>query len=418
MANLDCVQDPSDRERLWIESEELVRSCRKPSAALGEDEVIGSICRAARRLTEADGACVILREGELVHYSHEDTVAPLWAGQRFPIENCISGWSILHREPAIIEDIYTDERIPVEYYRNTFVKSLAMQPIQPENPIGSLGAYWSGRHRATPRELALLEKLADVAALVLQNLALRRALCAVRDEAASADRRKDDLLATVSHELRSPLNAILGWAALLRLQRSDESVVDRALQVIEDNATAQARLLEDLLEVSRVAAPRLRLECAPVDVDRLVRAALDAVHLAARRRGIRIDTEIAAAGTISGDGPRLGQVLRNLLDNAVKFTPEQGRIRVAVERKDSRVRIAVSDDGIGIGPDLLPFVFDRYRQGRAAAGTPPASGLGLGLEIARRIVELHGGSIEARSDGNGRGATFAVELPVAGGKRP
>jgi len=414
MQDLAPSSDPTDGERLWAESEQLVQLwCRKTGAAVDDDEMIGAICRAARRLTEADGACVILREGALVHYAREDAVAPLWAGQKFPIDNCISGWSILHREPAVIEDIYADARIPADYYRSTFVKSLAMQPIEPSNPIGSIGLYWSQRHRATERELALLAKLADVAAVVLESLALRCELRAVRDEAAQAMRLKDELLATVSHELRSPLQSILGWATLLRLKKSDGAVLERALEVIEQNARAQARLVEDLLEVSRIAPSKLQLDPGWIDVERLVRTTVEAVHPAASAKSVAVETAIAAVGPVWGDEARLRQVVRNLLDNALKFTAERGRVRVAVEPKGSRVRITVSDDGIGIAADLLPYVFDRYRQGSEAA-RQAGRGLGLGLAIARQIVELHGGRIEAHSGGEGRGATLVVELPLRG----
>jgi two-component system CheB/CheR fusion protein len=408
---------PSDGERLWAESEELVQSCRESIAAGDEDEVIDAICRAARRLTGADGACLILREGERVHYAREDSVAPLWAGQRFPIDDCISGWSILHREAVVIEDVYADERIPLDCYRNTFVKSLAMQPIEPSNPIGSIGVYWSARRRAAERELALLEKLAEVAAVVLEGVTSRRQLRAVSGQAEEAIRLKDDFLAMVSHELRSPLHSILGWTALLRMKKSDAAVLDRAIEVIEENARAQARLLEDLLDVSRIATAKLQLDVGLVDLERLVRKALDAVDPAARRKGIALETAIAAVGTVWGDETRLGQVVRNLLDNAIKFTPERGCVRVGVQRHGSRVRITVTDDGIGIARELLPFVFDRHRQGDGAA-RGAGQGLGLGLMIARQIVELHGGGIEAHSDGDGRGATFTVELSSADGQAP
>jgi signal transduction histidine kinase len=224
-------------------------------------------------------------------------------------------------------------------------------------------------------------------------------------------RLKDELLAMVSHELRSPLQSILGWATLVRLKKSDGAVLERALEVIEQNARAQARLVEDLLEVSRIAPSKLQLDAGWVDVERLVRTTVEAVHPAASAKSVAVETAIAAVGPVWGDEARLRQVVRNLLDNALKFTGERGRVRVAVEPKGSRVRITVSDDGIGIAADLLPYVFDRYRQGSEAA-RQAGRGLGLGLAIARQIVELHGGHIEAHSDGAGRGATLVVELPL------
>lgn len=401
----------SDIERLWHECEQLVDFCRDPSA-VDPSAVIQTICRAARNLAEADGACLILREGELVHYAHEDTVAPLWAGQKFPLTNCISGWSMLHRQRVVIEDIYSDDRIPIEYYRTTFVRSLAMQPIEPRNPIGAIGVYWRHNQRASERQLALLEKLASIAAVVLERTTLRQQLHDAQAEAEAKSNGKDAFLAMASHELRSPLNAILGWVAILRRPAADPAVLPRALEIIERNARAQAQLIEDLVDASRMAAGKLRMEAHSVDIESVVRASIDAAYPAAQSKRIEIDVDIdPTVGTIGGDGARLQQVVRNLLSNAIKFTPDGGRVCIRAERTNSHARITVIDNGIGISRAFLPHVFERFRQADGSH-TNRQSGLGLGLAIARHIVEMHGGAIAAHSDGEGRGARFTVTLPI------
>ena len=403
-ANLDVL-------RLWEESERLVASCRD-SAPLDCAAAIAAICRSARDLSAADGACVILREGELVHYAQEDTVAPLWAGQKFPIGNCISGWSILHRQQVVIEDIYQDQRIPIEYYRDTFVRSLAMQPVAPRNPIGAIGVYWKRRHRATAYELVQLEKLAEVAAIVLDNSQLREQVQRIEAEARAERDQRDDFLAAVSHELRSPLDAILGWVTILRRTDANPAAAARALEVIERNVKSQARLIEDLVDASRINSGKLNVDLSPVDIESVLRAAADASCPAALTKNIHLAVDIPAVGAIRGDGHRLQQVVRNVLANAIKFTPDGGHVRIAAERTDAHVTITVADSGIGIRADLLPHVFDRYRQADESSARR-RSGLGLGLTIARQIVEMHGGDIRVDSDGEGHGTTVTIRLPAA-----
>ena len=235
---------------------------------------------------------------------------------------------------------------------------------------------------------------------------------AARMEAERATRTKDEFLATVSHELRTPLNVILGWARLLRSRSVDSATTDRALGSIERNAQLQVQLIEDLLDVSRILSGKLRLRIRPMDMTVVVEAARELVDASARAKDVLIATSVDEdARSFTGDPDRLQQVLWNLLANAVRFTPPGGRIDIALRRTRAGLRLSVSDTGHGIAPDLLPHVFERYRQAPAAAG----GGLGLGLAIVRHLVQLHGGSVSAFSEGEGRGATFAVTLPFADG---
>jgi PAS domain S-box-containing protein len=232
-----------------------------------------------------------------------------------------------------------------------------------------------------------------------------------REEAETANRSKDEFLATVSHELRTPLNAILGWAHMLRSNRLDDTTQIRALETIERNAKSQAQLIEDILDVSRIVTGKLRLDVRPVVLDAVVDAAIEAVRPAADAKEIRIDNILdPSAGPVSGDPNRLQQVIWNLVANAVKFTGRGGRVQVHLQRVASSIEITVRDTGQGISAEFLPYVFDRFRQADATS-TRRHGGLGLGLAIVRHLVEMHGGTVEATSPGETLGATFTVKLP-------
>jgi signal transduction histidine kinase/CheY-like chemotaxis protein len=230
--------------------------------------------------------------------------------------------------------------------------------------------------------------------------------------AEEAARTRDEFLAVVSHELRTPLNAILGWARLMRMSEGDPETARQGLETIERNARAQARLIEDLLDVSRIVAGKLRIDVDDVDPSIVIEAALDVVRPAAEAKTIRLQQVLdREAGPVSGDPDRLQQVMWNLLSNAVKFTPKGGTVSVRLQRVNSHVEILVSDTGQGIAPEFLPYVFERFRQAEGA-GSPRQGGLGLGMAITKEIVGLHGGTISVQSEGEGRGTTFIVNLPV------
>ena len=235
---------------------------------------------------------------------------------------------------------------------------------------------------------------------------------AAREQAEAANRIKDEFLAVLSHELRSPLNPILGWTKLLRSRKLDEQKTAHALETIERNASLQTQLIGDLLDVSCILQGKLSLNIAPVDLATTITAAMETVHLAAQAKSIQIHTAFnEAIGQVTGDGARLQQIIWNLLTNAVKFTPEGGRVEVRLERVGTQAQITVSDTGKGISPDFLPYVFDYFRQADGAT-TRKFGGLGLGLAIVRHLVELHGGMVTAQSLGEGQGATFTVRLPL------
>ena len=235
-----------------------------------------------------------------------------------------------------------------------------------------------------------------------------------RNEAERANRLKDEFLATISHELRNPLNAILGWAHMMRLGKLTAANTERAVETIYRNAKSQSQLVADLLDVSRIISGKLRLDVRTVDLISIVTAAVDSIRPAADAKSIRLQTMLdPAAGPITGDADRLQQIVWNLLTNAVKFTPKGGRIGVKVQRIDSHVEIVVSDSGLGINKEFLPYVFDRFRQADASS-TRLHGGLGLGLSIVHQLVDLHGGTVRVHSEGEGKGATFTITLPFVG----
>jgi PAS domain S-box-containing protein len=227
-----------------------------------------------------------------------------------------------------------------------------------------------------------------------------------------ANRRMNDFLSMVSHELRTPLNAVLGWARLLRSGRLDAAAVERGLETIERNAVAQARLVEDLLDVSRIVSGGLRLGDGVVDLAAALRSALDSVRLSANAKGVGLDVSVDEGEyLVRGDRARLQQVAWTLLSNAIKFTPKDGSVRASLTRAGSLAELTVSDTGQGIAPEFLPHVFEHFRQADAGT-TRKHGGLGLGLAIVKYLVEAHGGIVEAESEGAGLGATFRVRLPL------
>ena len=232
-----------------------------------------------------------------------------------------------------------------------------------------------------------------------------------RKASEDANRIKDEFLAVLSHELRTPLNPILGWAKLLRSKKLDEATVNRALETIERNAQIQTQLIEDLLDVSRILQGKLNLSVSPVDLDFIIRAAIETAQLAAEAKFIQIRTAIAPnVGQVLGDPSRLQQVVWNILSNAVKFTPTGGRVEIRLEKYNNHAQVIISDTGKGIALEFLPYVFDYFRQADSAT-TRKFGGLGLGLAIVRQIVDLHGGTVFVESLGEGQGATFTVRLP-------
>jgi PAS domain S-box-containing protein len=284
----------------------------------------------------------------------------------------------------------------------TTVTLLKDVPGQPERLIGVIEDI-TRRKEAE----AALHVAADERRMLLESER------AARTAAEHISGVKDEFLATLSHELRTPLTAILGWAQLLRSGPSDETAYLRGLATIERNARLQAQLIEDLLDMSRIAAGKLRLDVQSLRPASVVEAAVETLRPAADAKAITFEALLdPTAGPVLGDPGRLQQVMWNLLSNAIKFTPKGGTVQVVLERVSSHIEISVADTGAGIKPEFIPFLFERFRQGDATT-TRKFGGLGLGLSIVKRLVELHGGVVSARSAGEGQGTTVTVQLPIA-----
>lgn len=301
------------------------------------------------------------------------------------------------------------------------VRSIAAAPFRIGSSMkGSLELYSTSPRNWLEQELRLVQWLADQCGLLWtaaryreERLQLHESERAARADAERANRMKDEFVATLSHELRTPLTAVLGWASLLKrkgCENRQETL--RGMEVIERNARQQGKLISDLLDINRVMAGKIRLNVQSIDLPGILESAVESVRLEAKAKNLRLRSVIEPLDReVVGDPGRIEQIVGNLLSNAIKFTPEGGHVQLTLSRVASYVQIAVSDSGEGIEAGLLPHLFDRYRQADASS-TRKHGGLGLGLAIARNLVELHGGSIYAQSDGPGQGATFKVLLPV------
>ncbi|HEX4448193.1 MAG TPA: ATP-binding protein [Polyangiaceae bacterium] len=383
-------------------------------------EVASVLATQAHEALQSDAAMVMLLDGtgrtlELASaVGYPDEVVGHWSA--IPIEASAPLTDVVRTQAPLFFASHgmVGERYPwLAGARHGDDRALAVIPLAfKQRAFGAVALVFRRSHEFADADRAFLASLAECAAQAIDRARLLEAERIVRREAETANRLKDEFLATMSHELRTPLNAVMGWVTILQTETLDTAAMRRAIDSIDRNARAQARLVEDILDVSRITAGNLRLDTQPTDAAAVVRAAVDVVGPAAEAKQIDLRLALADACVVSTDAARLQQIVWNLVSNAVKFTPERGRIDVSVERTQAGVTIEVADTGAGIDPDFLPHVFDRFRQYDGST-TRRKGGLGLGLAIVRHLVELHGGSVAAHSDGPGRGATFKVMLPVS-----
>ncbi len=379
----------------------------------------------AKRLREQEVEMIERRSEERYRKLSEVMPVPMWASKRNGVVYYrnqrlgeLVGPAVTGETIALLHAVHPED---VERVTAGWRRALAEEPsFEMEYRLRRTtdGAYrWHlvrGVAEGTAQEGGFIAVATDIEEKK-QAEALRERLLTreqqAREAAENANRSKDEFLATVSHELRTPLNAILGWTQLLRQGELEEEEVSHALETIQRNAQAQARLIADLLDVARIVAGKLRLELRATDMRSVVAAAVDSVRPAADKRSVTIDVVTEGNDLRAvGDASRLQQVVWNLLSNAVKFGRAGGRVEVRIARSEAYLEISVKDDGQGIAAEFLPRVFDRFRQADSRS-TRVYGGLGLGLAIVRHLVELHGGRVSAESDGPGRGATFRVVLP-------
>ncbi len=390
----------------------LVTAVQELSMARDLESIMTIVRQAARELTGADGATFILRDRDQCYYADENAISPLWKGQRFPLTACISGWAMLNRQPAIIEDIYVDPRIPINAYRPTFVKSLVMVPIRTESPIGAIGNYWARPHLATTDEVELLQALANTTSVAMENVQLYAELeQRVRDRTLQlevANRELEAFSYSVSHDLRAPLRAIGGYTHLLT-EEHQASLATNAktyLGHIHSEVTRMSGLIEDLLRLARFA--RLELKHEKVNLTILAQEQMARLQAAApdRPAEFRIQRELE---TLCDQG-LIRIVLENLFSNAWKYSSQQPQTLIefgSVPQSDGGAAFFVRDHGAGFDmryADKLFAPFQRLHHEREFAGT------GVGLATVQRIIHRHGGRIWAEAAVNA-GATFFFTLP-------
>ena len=319
-------------------------------------------------------------------------------------------------QPVVVGDALADDTLGAFHrlFREEGLGALAFIPLVAQGTLlGKFMLYYDTPHDFGAGEIQLAQTIAHHVAFGLMRIARVRAEAAARAEAEAANRAKDEFIAMVSHELRTPLTAMLGWTRMLRAGQLDPKGSAHALEVIERNLRQQTQILTDLLDVARIVTGKLTLDRQLLELAPIIEMAVDVVRPAAEaKRVVLAPTLDPFTGTVSGDATRLQQIFWNLISNAVKFTPSGGRVDVRLERVEGHARVTVADTGLGIAPDFLPHLFERFRQAESGF-TRQHGGLGLGLAIVRHLVELHGGRVEAFSAGEGHGATFVVDVPLA-----
>lgn len=391
--------------------ERLVVAIQELSLARDLDAVMHIVRTVARELTGADGATFVLREGDFCFYADEDAISPLWKGSRFPIQTCISGWAMINRKAAVIEDIYADERIPADAYRPTFVKSLAMVPIRTIDPIGAIGNYWADRRLPTEEEVTWLQSLADITAVTLENVQVYAELeQRVKDRTAqllTANKELEAFSYSVSHDLRAPLRAIHGYLEILiedygvTLDEGATKLVNRVIT----SATQMEQLIEGLLSFFKLSRKELLKTMVPMD--EVVAEICESIREQEKERDITF--RIGALPAIKADPVLIKQVWVNLVSNAVKYTrhKEIAFIEIDCAEKDGAFVYSVKDNGAGFDmqyANKLFGIFQRLHSVKEFEGT------GIGLSIVERIVSNHGGQIWADAAVD-KGATFCFALP-------
>lgn len=423
-----AVRDALDRQhtrrearrlaQMQTASARLVAAVQELSHARDFDTIRRIVRHAARELTGADGATLVLREADQCHYVDEDAISPLWKGNRFPLSACISGWAMLHRQSVAIKDIYADSRIPADAYRPTFVKSLLTVPIRSDDPIGAIGNYWASPHDATIREIELLEALANTTAVALENVRVYNELeQRVQDRTRlleAANKELETFSFSVSHDLRSPLHAIGSYAELLA--ETDPAPTkaehDEYIALISKQTVRMGRLIEDFLRLAQVTRADLNPE--PIDLVQIALSIVPQLEEATPER--RVTFVHPPALPASGDPRLLQAALENLLANAWKYTGRRlTDARVELGRLDDPagpVTFFVRDNGAGFDPRLRDKLFTPFQRLHSAKEFP---GSGVGLATVHRIIHKHGGRIWADGAPD-EGATFYFTLtpePVA-----
>jgi PAS domain S-box-containing protein len=398
-------QMEEDLRRSEREATAVADLSRRMNERLDLDAILRLVCETARDVCGADSAAIALPDGE--------TRDVMVLRHRVPADDPAPDVARIERGQGFGGLVMATGR-PLRSPDHLGLAVLAV-PILDEGVAGLLYVANRARWPFSDADEALLVRLAEQATSAIRNARLLAREQTARGDLEAANRSKDDFLATLSHELRTPLTAMLGWVRMLRAARLNPEQAARALETIERNTLWQAKLIDDLLDVSRIISGKMQLERQPVDVIGVVGAAVEALRRDAEAKRVALEVVLEPGpAVVNGDPVRLAQIVANLVSNAIKFTPAGGRVAVELARPGGQIAVTVRDTGAGIEPALLPHIFDRFRQGQKGRGT---GGLGLGLAIVRHIATLHGGTVTAHSDGPGRGAVFTVTLPLSAAPR-
>jgi signal transduction histidine kinase len=408
----------------------LVSVVQELSLARDLQSVMNIVKRAARELTGADGATFVLRDGSFCHYADEDAIEPLWKGKRFPLEICISGWAMIHRKAAIIEDIYADPRIPADAYRPTFVKSLVMVPIRTVAPVGAIGNYWARKRAASPEEVKLLAALADSTSVAMENVQLyetlerrvqertvqlaasREELAAKHDVLLHVQRQKEEMAALLVHDLKSPANGIM-MSCKSRLRSPSLSENDRQhWKSIYAGAEGINRMALNLLDITRSEDGVFTPNPSDLDVRALLEEVVEMMSPLAEGCDQRLELKVELShSALRADEELLRRVLQNLIDNALRHNPPGGTVQLtARENGTGALELRVIDEGSGIPEGMRQAIFDKYTRLEQGNDEKVSGGRGLGLAFCRLAIEWHGGgiSVEAKQP---QGSIFVVRLP-------
>lgn len=390
----------------------LVHTVQELSMARSMDQVTAIVRSAARRLTGADGATFVLKDGDNCYYIDEDAIEPLWKGHRFPLTSCVSGWAMLNKKAVVIPDIYHDERVPVEAYRPTFVKTMVMVPVRQINPIAAIGNYWARQHTPSAEQVKLLQSLADITAVTIENIEMYSDLeQRVADRTAAlqaANANLESFSYSVSHDLRAPLRTVIGFTDML-VNDPGRAIDDSSRELITKvmkNAKNMYQTIDDLIsfftmgQKDLIRTPTSMMEM----VQKICENCLEAEPLR------DIEFKIGALHDVQADSVTMQHVWTNLIQNAVKYSRQRPHalIEISSEAREDKIIYRVADNGAGFDMTYYHQLFEAFK--RLHSGRD-FEGSGIGLSIVHKIITRHGGEIWAESE-EGKGSTFFFSLPI------
>ena len=384
---------------------QIVAAIQELSLAKDMETVMKIVRDFAKNITRADGATFILREGNMCYYADEIAISPLWKGQRFQMSECISGWVMLNKQSALIEDIYADPRIPLGAYKPTFVKSLAMVPIRTIEPIGAIGIYWATKHQPTPPEMEMLQSLADITAVSIENLQI---LASLENTVKQRTQELESFSYSVSHDLRAPVRAIIGYLKILGEDYSN-ALDAEAKKLIDKTVTTGEKmnqLIDGLLQLSRMG--RKELIKTNVQMKHLAEAVYS-TQVEAEIQTRQINFTIENLPNVQADETLIKQVWENYISNALKYTNHNSisKIHIGFKENQNQIIYFIKDNGVGFDMKYSAKLFEVFQR---LHSDEEFEGMGIGLSIVQKIIKKHGGTVWAEASPN-EGATFYFSLP-------